>query len=112
MKHVLLIVGRDSAYTALSEDQTKQMYAAHERFGAMLAERGVMVDGAELLPETRTVTPRGEDRVVTAGPFAEASEGIGGWYIVETPDIDAAAEFAKELPILSSDHVEVRPIRG
>lgn len=111
MKFVLLIVGSDAAYAELTEDETKQMYAAQDEFGAMLAGKGAVVSGAELLTDTRIVTPSGAERIVTAGPFSETTEGIGGWYVVQADDIDAAAEYAKAIPMLATDHVEVRPIR-
>jgi hypothetical protein len=120
MRFALLIVGSDSAYQALTEDDTKEMYAAHERLGAMLAAKGAMVGGAELLTDTRIVGTDGGTSVVTAGPFTETTEGIGGWdaveagdmEAVEAGDMDAAVEYAKQVPILPTDHVEVRPLRG
>ena len=111
MKFALLIVGSNEAYAALSEDDGAQIYAEHDKFASFLRETGALADGAELLDETRIVTPHGEDRVVTSGPFAEAAEGLGGWYIVQAEDIDAAAELAKRVPVLPTDHVEVRPVR-
>lgn len=111
MKFVLLIVGTDSAYQALDEQATKEMYAEHDRFGSMLSEKGVLVGGAELAIDTRIVRRDGDERVVTTGPYGETAEGLGGWYIVEVDDIDTAAELAKSVPILPTDHVEVRQIK-
>lgn len=113
MQFALLIHGTDEAYQKLSENETAAMYAEHERFGAMLAERGAMVGGAELAAQPIKVVRRaGEDAVVTGGPYAEAAEGVGGWYIVEAEDVERAVEYAKQLPTLPSDHVEVRRVMG
>lgn len=111
MQFALLIWGSNDAYESLSADETAEMYAAHERFGARLAADGAAVGGAELAYSPNRVVRRDGDRhVVTDGPFAEAAEGIGGWYLVEADDVDAATEYAKKLPILPTDHVEVRRI--
>jgi hypothetical protein len=112
VKYVLLIVGSAAAYDALSEGESKQIYADHAAFSARLAEQSAMLGSEELSSEVRIVAPQGSDRIVTAGPFAETAEGVGGWYIVKADDIDAAAEYAKQVPVLPSDHIEVRPIKA
>lgn len=112
MKYALLIIGTDDGYAALTEQQTRAMYAEHDRFGAMLTKRGALIGGAELTTETmRTVRSRDGERVVTDGPFAESAEGIGGWYVVEADDVEQATEYAKQVPILPTDGVEVRRIK-
>lgn len=112
MKFALLIYGQDEPYRALSEAQTKAMYTDHERFGAMLKERGAAVGGAELdIEPIRTMRIRDGERVVTDGPFAEAPEGLGGWYMVEAADVDEATELARSLPILPTDGIEIRAVK-
>jgi hypothetical protein len=73
--------------------------------------RGTIVVGDALhRPETaRTVHP-GQVRVVTEGPFAETVEQLGGFYVVELPDLETAVEIAKMLP--HEHRVEVRPTLG
>ena len=111
MKFALMIYGPDEPYQALDADKLSQMYAEHDRFGRLLRERGALVDGAELDYERRQIVPDGERRVITAGPYGETTEGVGGWYIVEVEDIDAAAELATHLPILPTDRIEVRAVK-
>jgi hypothetical protein len=111
MQFALLIIGDQQGYDALTEDQTKEMYAAHERFGSMLAEHNALAGGAELAgTPARVVRPAGEGHTVTDGPYAETAESIGGWYLVEAADLDAATELAKAIPVLPTDLVEVRKV--
>jgi hypothetical protein len=68
--------------------------------------------GEALLPvsEARTVRVRGAKPEVTDGPFAETREQLGGFYILELPDLDAAIEWAKKFPNVESGSVEIRPV--
>jgi hypothetical protein len=110
MKYALLIYGRDDAYQTLSEEQTKAMYAQHDAFAAKLGS--AIQGGAELRPPaTATSVRRAEsDFIVTDGPFSEAAEQLGGFYLVEAADLDQAIEYAKQVPMLPTDTIEVRPL--
>lgn len=104
---VLLIIGDDDAYQALDEDTAKAMYAGHYAFMNALEQAGVTVAASsELASEARTVRP---DGTVTDGPFAEAKEQVGGFYVIDVPTIEEAAEWAKKIPMLPGDAIEVRP---
>ena len=64
-------------------------------------------------PSTATVVrPRGDDVLVTDGPFAEGKEHLGGLTIVRAPDLDAALAWARRLARASTLPIEVRPFRG
>jgi hypothetical protein len=109
MEFALLIYGDEKAWQAASPEERRQTFAEHERFSAMLAEKGAIRGGAELEPteRARTIRRRGDELGVTDGPFAETAEQFAGFYLVEAPDIDAAVELAKALP---ANLVEVRPL--
>lgn len=86
------------------EEQTPSQQAAamqqHDDFGAACqAREGVSILSAEALDGQPTVvrTRRGE-RSVTAGPYAEAIEHLGGFYLMETPDLETLLELAETLP--------------
>lgn len=65
----------------------------------MLVERGAMRGGDELAPTSSATTVRNGDQVsVTDGPFAEAAEVFGGYYVIEVDDLDAAIEIANRTP--------------
>jgi hypothetical protein len=76
-----------------------------------LRSAGAFVSG-EALQEPTTATTigvRNGDRVVTDGPFADTKEYLGGFYVVEAPDLDAALDYASRMPNIHYATVEVRP---
>ncbi len=81
----------------------------HTDFAAAVEAAGCQITGGAALERqsTATVVHRSDGQVrITDGPFAEAKEVIGGFYLIEAPNLDAALEVAKVCP---SAHVEVRP---
>lgn len=77
-----------------------------------IAQSGVMVSGEGLLsPETAT-TLRIEDgtRQVSEGPFADIKEALGGYLIIDVPDLDAALDWASKAPCVTAGSVEIRPV--
>ncbi len=80
------------------------------------SQTGKIIDGgAELQPVTTATTVRADDAgrpVVVDGPFSEAKEVVGGFCIVDVPDLDAAIDLARSWPALESPGVavEVRPV--
>lgn len=112
MKYALLIYGDESIWEGLSEDEQAAVYAAHEAFSQRLIEAGAMAGGAELAPSTTATTVRfeaGATRVVD-GPFAELREQLGGFYLIDVDDLDAALDWARQLPGHAGGSVEVRPV--
>lgn len=110
-EYVLLIIGNDDAYQALDEEGGKAIYAGHMEFMGALQEAGVAIShSAELQPPAtaRTVHP---DLTVTDGPYAEAKEQLGGYYVIDVPGIEEAVEWAKRIPMLPGDSIEVRPAK-
>jgi hypothetical protein len=109
MKYALLIYANEKVWAEATEEERRETYAEHGRFSELLAERNAAIGGAELALTTTatTVRKRGGEVVLTDGPFAETTEQLGGFYLVEAADLAEAIEFAKALP---ADTVEVRPI--
>lgn len=79
--------------------------------GAM-AQAGIVVNGDGLHPPHTATTVRVRDgkRHVEDGPYADTKEQLGGYFIVEVPDLDTALEWAARSPAASSGSVEVRPV--
>jgi hypothetical protein len=77
-----------------------------------LQNAGVYVAGEALQPPSTatTVAVRDGDRVVTDGPFADTKEWLGGYYVVDAPDLDAALDHAARMPNIAYASVEVRPV--
>ena len=73
---------------------------------------GVWVFAAGLHPASAAtvLTPRGDDVLVTDGPYAEAKEHIGGFTLIDVPDLDAALEWGREIARATTLQVEVRPV--
>ena len=93
------------------------MQAAFEatgRFNDRLQAAGAWVFGGGLeLPDTATVVDgTGPEVVMTDGPFAEAKEAIGGFWVIDVPDLDAALRWAAEGSAACQGKVEVRPFQG
>ena len=57
-----------------------------------------------------TVRVRGGETLVTDGPFAETTEQLGGYYVLDLPDLDAAIAVATRLPPVTKGTVEIRPL--
>ena len=114
MKYILLIYGDEREWGSMSQDEMAKVYAAHGAYGEAMVAAGVMRGGYELQPVTTatTVTHSGGAPVVTDGPFSEAKEVIGGFSVVDVPDLDAAIALAKSWPMLELEgtSVEIRPM--
>jgi hypothetical protein len=113
MKYALLI--RESAEDFATRDNSpatdpyRQGWVAYTQ---ALQQAGVMVGGAGLqAPETGTIVRRrGDKRDVQDGPFPDGKEQLGGFYLLEVPNIDAALEWAARVPVSERGSVEVRPL--
>lgn len=81
-------------------------------FIAAMAQAGVIVKGDGLQgPHTATtVRIRDGRRIVQDGPYADAKEQLGGYFVIEVPDLDTALEWAARAPSAASASVEVRPV--
>ena len=113
MRYMLLIYGNDNHRTSMSEAQMGEMMAAYGAFTAEIQQSGIMLAGEPLQPIATATTVRVRDgkTQTTDGPFAETKEQLGGFYIVETDDLDEAVELASKMPHLEDGgSVEVRPI--
>jgi hypothetical protein len=79
-----------------------------------MVEAGVWVFGGGLAPAaTATVVEaRGDDRLVTDGPFAEGKEHLGGLCVIDVPDLDAALAWAEKQSRAITVPIEVRPFLG
>lgn len=79
--------------------------------GAMY-QSGVVVNGHGLEgPHTATsLRVRGDKRQVQDGPFADTKEQLGGYFVIDVPNLDAALEWAARAPCAATGGVEVRPV--
>jgi hypothetical protein len=113
MKYMLLIyVDPDLRQQEIGADVAKES-AAYGTYTQSLITSGLMRGGDALegSDAATTVRLRGEQRLVTDGPFAETREVLGGYYVIEAADLDAAIEAAANCPGARTGSMEVRPIR-
>lgn len=100
----------DELYDADLPD-VDQIYADVDKVNAEMQDAGVWVFAGGLLePATATVVrPVDGDVIVTDGPFAESKEQIGGFWVIEAADLDAALGWARKAAVACRGPVEVRP---
>jgi hypothetical protein len=107
-EYLLLIVGDYDAYDQLTEEEGKAMYAGHDAFMTALRDAGAAIPSSAELDHPGTARTILHDGTVTDGPFAEAKEQVGGYYLIDVPSIEEAVAWAKKIPLLPTDKLEVR----
>ena len=112
--YVVLLPGDESAWENATEEHRSAVYAKHGEFARVLAERGHTISGGAELTHSREakVVRRAPSGItVTDGPYAETVEQLGGFYVVETDDLDDLLEVCAILAD-GDGPVEVRTAKG
>jgi len=113
-EYLITIPGDEAVWGARTEADNRLVGDAHRAFVAALTVRGHRVSaGGELtsLAEAKVVRRTNRGSLVTDGPYAEAAEQAGGFYLVESDDLDDLLAIVGEL-VTAEPVVEVRPIIG
>ena len=112
-QYLLSVHGNEEDYASVSPEQIEEMYADVEKFNQKLRAEGSWVFAGGLMPaSTATVVDNtGGSPVMTDGPYLETKEHIGGFWVVEAPDLDAALKLAAEGSAACQGKVEVRPFQ-
>lgn len=110
MKALVLMARTEGGWETATAQERQDVMDAHTAFHKAVAERATMLAGEALgeSREARTLRHVDGSPVVTAGPYAESAEQIGGFYLVEAESQDLVVELCRLLP--SSYAVEVRPV--
>ncbi|WP_018078036.1 YciI family protein [Thiobacillus denitrificans] len=110
MRYMLMIVEPRGQRDTRSEDEGRALYAEMVEFGQGLAARGQLVASESLRPDSHgvRVQRRGEASALVDGPFAEAREMVGGFYLIECANRDEAVRIAENCPAARFATVEVR----
>lgn len=113
MKNYLISIYQPDGPTPPPEVLTKVMQDVNA-FVAEIKAAGVWVFNGGLHPPTTATVVRlkGDDLLITDGPFTEGKEHIGGFFIVKAPDLDAALEWARRVARIITLPIEVRPFQG
>jgi len=112
MQYLLLLHVDESGWPKLSREQQQQGMAAYAAYTDALQKAGVFKRGNRLDFSSRATTVRlthGKPRI-SDGPFAESKEQIGGYYLIDVPDLSAAISWASRCPAANHGVVEVRAI--
>ncbi|MBS2536488.1 hypothetical protein KGQ20_27375 [Catenulispora sp. NF23] len=104
-KYLVLIYEDEASYATADAETLNGVLADHMAFIA--DNKDAVLSGEPLMPTTTATSIR--EGVVTDGAFAETKEALGGYYLIEAPDIDAALAVAKQVPARFGG-VEVRPV--
>jgi hypothetical protein len=112
MKYMLLVYSDEAGMKAASKAQVEQTLAAYGAYVEALKKAGVDAGMDRLQGPSAATTVRvanGKTQVLD-GPYAETKEQLGGYFIIDVPDLDAALSWAARCPGASLGAVEVRPI--
>jgi hypothetical protein len=110
MKYMLLVYLDENA---LSPAEREQCYRDSAQLARELHSGGQYLGASPLEPTALATSLRVRDgkRLVTDGPFAETREQLGGYYLVEAADLDAAIGVASRIPVARLGTIEIRPLR-
>ncbi len=113
MQYMLLIYEDESLYGPdKSGPAIQEIVGKHMAFNKELGAARVGGAGLKSTAAATTVRTRGGAKTVHDGPFAETKEQLGGYYLIDVPDLDAAIAIAKKLPVLQDGSIEIRPLLG
>lgn len=106
-KYVFMFVN-DESFRDRPRSEVEALYAEITRWSQDLEKRGILKSGAELQPKrtAKTVRRVNGSMQVFDGPFIESKESVGGFALIEVPDLDEAIRVAKAFP----GNIEIRPI--
>ncbi len=113
MKYAVIVLESQADFAQRSDPATMGAYwDAYSAYGQSLSTAGVAAGGNALQPSSTATTVRVRDgkRTVQDGPFADTKEQIGGMFVIDVPNLDAAIELAASCPAAHRACVEVRPI--
>ena len=113
MAQYLMSVWHDDEYEVdFSTPEAQRLGAQVGAFNADLESAGAWVFGAGLMPASSATVVRAADTVsMTDGPYAESKEQMGGFWVIEAPDLDAALEWARKAAAACEGPVELRPMQ-
>ena len=109
MQYMLLIYLDENA---LNEVERERCYAESAEFARQLSVSGQYRAASPLHPTSTATSLRIRDgkRLVTDGPFAETREQLGGYFLIDVPDLDQAIDIAAKIPAGKRGTVEIRPV--
>jgi len=112
MQYLLMAYVDETGWPKMSKSEQEQGIAAYAAYGEALKTSGVIKGSNRLQPSSVATTVRstnGKSQVLD-GPYVDSKEQLGGYFLIDVPDLDAALSWASRCPAVNHGVVEVRPI--
>lgn len=112
MQYLLMIYDDEKLWAGMEASERRALYDRYLAVTKEMRAAGVFVAGSPLQPTSTatTVRVRSGRASTTDGPFAETKEQLGGYYLVDVPDLDEALRWAAKVPSAAFGSIEVRPL--
>jgi hypothetical protein len=113
MQYMMILTEPETEFAKRNDPNEAGAYwGGWNAFIGAMAQAGIIVNGDGLHPPHTATTLRIRDgkRTVQDGPFADSKEQLGGYFIIEVPDLDTALDWAAKSPSASYGSVEIRPV--
>lgn len=112
MQYLLMLYGDESAWDGMSQAEQQTGAAAYFHYTEALKNAGILAGSNRLQPSSAATTIRVSDGKshVLDGPYADSKEQLGGYYLIDVPDLDAALSWAARCPGASHGIIELRPV--
>ncbi|HTV07017.1 MAG TPA: YciI family protein [Acidobacteriaceae bacterium] len=112
MQYLLLLYANEAGWNQMTPAQQKQGVAAYMAYGEALTAAGILKGSNRLQPIATATTVRNVDGKpqVLDGPYVDSKEQLGGYFLIDVPDLDSAISWAARCPGASHGSIEVRPV--
>ncbi|HTJ01610.1 MAG TPA: YciI family protein [Methylovirgula sp.] len=112
MQYLLMIYVNEAGFSQLTKEQQEQGTVVYAAYTEALKKAGAFVGSNRLRPTSTATTVRVTDgkSQVLDGPYVDSKEQLGGYYLIDVADLDAAISWAARCPGASHGTVEVRPV--
>lgn len=111
MRYTLFLYSDEAIFASATAEQMNEQKALYGAYIQALKEAGVFVDTDWLQPSltATTVSLAGGERRIQDGPYADTKEQLGGYFVIQVANLDAALAWAEKCPAAQVGQVEVRP---
>lgn len=112
MQYLLMLYVNEAGWLKLSKTEQERGVAAYTAYTEALTKASVLKGANRLQPSSSATTVRaanGKTQVLD-GPYVDSKEQLGGYYLIDVPDLDAALSWAARCPAVGHGIVEVRPV--
>src|SRR5207342_477558 len=112
MQYLLMLYVQEATWSQMTPAEQQQGAAAYGAYTEALTKAGALKGANRLQPTSNATTVRianGKPQVLD-GPYVESKEQLGGYYLIDAPDLDGAISWAARCPAASHGVVEVRPV--